>query len=310
MVKHLPSFGRLLRVIRIASGLSLCLTGQELTPRAYLITPTGSNAIILSFGYNTGGILLDPTIPITDLNAQFQTPVLSYYRSLGLFSRSANVSVSVPYGYGHFQGSVLGSDTRISRSGLADSRIRLSVNLHGGPAMKLPEFVKYRERTIIGASITMVTPTGQFDPAKLINPGANRWAFKPEVGFARRLGKWALDAYGGVWLFTTNSQFYPGTAVRKQNPIASVEFHLGYYFRPRLWASFDSNFWSGGSTVMNGVSNDDGARNSRLGATVAIPVSRHQSFKFTANRGAIVRVGGNFTTVTAGWQYSWIDRPR
>jgi len=296
-------------MISVSSGLLPLLTAQSLTPRAYLITPTGSNAIILSFGYNSGGILPDPTFPVANLTAQFQTPVLSVYRSFGFFSRSANVSVSLPYGYGHFQGSVLGSDARISRSGLADSQIRLSVNLHGGPAMKLPAFVKYRERTIVGASVTMVTPTGQFDPGRLVNPGANHWAFKPEAGLARRLGKWALDAYGGVWLFTTNSQFYPGTSVRKQNPIASLEFHLSYYFRPRLWASFDSNFWLGGSTVMNGVSNDDGARNSRLGGTVAVPVSRHQSLKVSANWGALVRIGGNFTTLTAGWQYSWIDRP-
>jgi hypothetical protein len=156
----------------------------------------------------------------------------------------------------------------------------------------------------------MIVPIGQFDPARLINPGANRWAFKPELGYARRFGKWALDAYGGVWLFTTNSRFYPGTAVRKQNPIASLEFHAGYYFRPRLWASFDTNFWAGGSTVMNGVSNDDGARNSRIGGTVSVPLTRHTSFKFAANRGAIVRIGGNFTTLTAGWQYSWLDKSK
>lgn len=55
--------------------------------------------------------------------------------------------------------------------------------------MKLPAFVKYRERTIVGASVTMVTPTGQFDPGRLVNPGAHRWGFKPETGVARRLGK-------------------------------------------------------------------------------------------------------------------------
>jgi hypothetical protein len=142
---------RIFRVICVAAALSQCLTGQDLTPRAYIIMPTGSTAVIFSFGYNTSAILLDPTSPITDLSAQFQTPVLSVYRSFGFFSRSADVTVSAPYGYGHFQGAVLGTDTRISRSGLANTRVRFSVNLHGGPAMDLPKFVKYRERTIIGA---------------------------------------------------------------------------------------------------------------------------------------------------------------
>ncbi len=41
----------------------------------------------------TGAILLDPTIPIEDLQGRFSTPILGYYRSFGLFGRSANVAV-------------------------------------------------------------------------------------------------------------------------------------------------------------------------------------------------------------------------
>jgi hypothetical protein len=166
--------------------------------------------------------------------------------------------------------------------------------------------VKYRERLVIGASITMVAPTGQYDPAKLVNVGANRWAFKPELGLSRRWGRWALDAYGGAWLFTKNDSFFPGGSVRQQNAMASTEFHFGYYARPRLWMTFDSNLWLGGNTVVNGVVHDDRARNSRLGGTVSIPIDRHQSLKFSASHGAIVRIGGNYTSLTAGWQYSWI----
>jgi hypothetical protein len=92
--------------------------------------------------------------------------------------------------------------------------------------------------------------------------------------------------------------------------ITSLEFHLGYYLRPRAWVSFDSNFWVGGNTVVNGVENQDRARNSRLGGTISIPLSRHNSLKFSASTGAIVRVGGNFTTITAGWQYSWLTKPK
>src|SRR5262249_1576042 len=162
----------------------------------------------------------------------------SIYHSFGLFGRSANVAVSLPYGYGHFEGAVVGNQARVARSGLADGRIRFSVNFRGGPAMRLSEFVNYRERTLIGASLPAVVPSGQCDRARLINPGANRWAFKPELGVTRRWGKWAVDGYGGVWLFTTNPEFFPGTSVRHQNPIASAEFHLGYYVRPRMWMSF------------------------------------------------------------------------
>ncbi len=170
------------------------------------------------------------------------------------------------------------------------------MNLRGGRAMSVPEFIKYRERTVIGASLTVIVPTGQYDPARLINPGAHRVGFKPELGLTRRLGRWAWDGYGGLWVFTENSSFFPGNSVRKQNMITSLEFHLGYYLRPRAWVSFDSNFWVGGNTVVNGVENQDRARNSRLGGTISMPLSRHNSLKFSASTGAIVRVGGNFTT--------------
>jgi hypothetical protein len=299
--------GQLVRLTCLVMWLALYATAQDLTPRAYVITPVRSNAAIFSYAYNRGEVLLDPTVPIEDLNAQIHVPILSFYHSFNFFSRSANVAVAVPYGYGHFRGRVLGDDTRITRSGLADSRIRVSVNLFGGPAMTVPEFVKHRERLVIGASVTVVVPVGQYDPARLINPGANRWAAKPEIGFARRMGRWAFDAYAGVWMFNTNSKFYPGTGVREQKVMPSLEFHLGYYLRPRMWVSFDSNFWARGSTVLNGVKNKDGARNSRVGGTFALPVTRHHSLKFSASRGAVVRVGGNFTTVAAGWQYSWVQ---
>jgi hypothetical protein len=174
--------------------------------------------------------------------------------------------------------------------------------------MRLPEFAKFRERTVIGTSITMVVPIGQYDPARLINPGTNRWAFKPEVGISRRWGPWVIDGYGGAWFFTANPQFFPGTTHREQNTIGSFEFHLAYYVRRGMWASFDSNFWFGGNTVLNGVANDDRARNSRLGGTLSLPITRHQSLKVSASHGAVVRVGGDFTNIIVGWQYSWLDK--
>ena len=57
---------------------------------------------------------------------------------------------------------------------------------------------KWHQKTLLGVSLKVVAPTGQYDPTKLINLGANRWAFKPELGLSRRWGHWVLDAYGGV----------------------------------------------------------------------------------------------------------------
>ena len=296
---------------------SLLGHAQDLAPRAYLITPKHSNAITLSYAYFSGDLLLDGAVPLTDATAKVNMSVFSYTHSLNVFGRSANFSASLPYGVGNFRGTVVGAEPHAYRSGALDSAFRLSINLKGGPAMDLQEFRKWRQKMLVGVSLKVVAPTGQYDPTKLLNFGANRWAFKPELGLSQRWEHWLLDTYGAVWFFTMNhdffsrNQFSPGTNTQKQNPIFAFEGHLSYDVKPRLWASLDGNFWVGGRSALNGVENPSTLqRNSRVGGTVSVPVSKRQSVKFSYNRGAYIRYGGNYQNVSLAWQYSWSGRPK
>jgi hypothetical protein len=146
-----------------------------------------------------GGLNFNGAIPITGATGTYSVPVVSYYHPFGFFGRSANVTAFLPYGVGTFQGSVLGTQRQVYRSGLLDLTLRFSVNLKGGPAMAMPQFVKWKQKTLLGASLTVVAPTGQYDPTHLVNWSINRWAFKPELGYSRRWGNWVLDGYGGVF---------------------------------------------------------------------------------------------------------------
>jgi hypothetical protein len=296
---------------------SLC--AQDLTPRAYVITPLGSNSVTLGYSYNDGEMLFGGAVPITDATGKFSTPSLAYYRSFGLLGRSANVLGALAYGVGTFEGTALGvQQFSIYRSGLTDAVFRVSVNLVGGPAMSLAEMrqKKWRQKTLLGVSVKVVAPIGQYDPTKLINLGGNRWAFKPELGLSRAWGHWVLDAYAGVWFFTENPEFFshnqyvPGTQVQTQAPIGAAEFHLSYDVRPRFWISADGNFWNGGTTSLNGVENPKTLqKNSRAGITAAIPLTRHGSLKLSYARGAYIRFGGDYKVFSAAWQYVWIDKP-
>jgi hypothetical protein len=292
--------------------------GQDLAPRAYLITPIHSNAVVLTYSYFNGSILFDPTVPITDAKSQINVSALSLFHTLNFFGRSASLTATLPYGVGNFQGLVTGAPTegKLYRSGLLDSTFRFSVNLKGGPAMSVREFPKWRQKTLLGVSFTMVAPTGQYDPTRLLNQGANRWAFKPELGWSRRWGKWVVDAYGAAWFFTANNDFFsrnafsPGTNTKTQAPIAALETHLSRDFKPRLWVSLDGNFWHGGQTSINGVEQTLTVQsNSRVGVTGSVPVGKHQSLKFSYNRGAYVRIGGDYQNVSFGWQCTWLGRP-
>jgi hypothetical protein len=295
-----------LLVIFVLCASSRTLCAQDLVPRAYVIAPLGANAITLSSSFFDGSVLTDPTLPITGLKGRFDVVSLSYARSLSLFGRSANLVGLAPYAIGHFHGTVAGDATQVYRSGLADGRIRLSVNLRGAPAMHLREFVKWHEGFVLGTSLTLVVPIGQYDSARLINPSLNRWAFKPELGISRRWSAWALDVYAGAWFFTENHAFYPAVSTRTQAPVGAFETHLNYILKPRFWASLDGNFWIGGRSKVNGTLNQDYQRNSRAGVTVSVPLNREQSLKFSYSAGAYISIGGDYKNISVAWQYSWL----
>jgi hypothetical protein len=289
---------------------------QDLAPRAYIITPIRSNAVTLTYSFFDGGLLFEGTVPLTGAKAKVNVTIFNYSHSLRLFGRTANFTGSLPYGVAHLRGTVVGAEAFAYRSGLLPATLRFSVNLVGGPAMNLAEYRKWRQKTIVGISLRVVPNIGQYDPTKLINFGANRRAFKPELGFSRRRGHWIVDTYGGAWLYTTNpecfshNQFSPGTNTQAESPIGSFEGRLSYDFKPRLWVSLDGNYWFGGTTSLNGVENYSTLqKNSRVGGTAAIPLSRHQSIKLSYSNGAYIRYGGNFQNISAAWQYSWLGRP-
>src|SRR5271155_6057991 len=292
------------------------LGAQDLTPRAYVITPLHSNAVTVAWSFYDGSINFNGALPVSDAKGTYIVPILSYYHSFDFFGRSANVVASLPYGVGNFNGTVAGAGTTLYRSGLVDSVYRFSVNLKGGPAMPAREYVKWKQKVLLGVSVKVIAPTGQYDSTKLVNWGTNRWSFKPEFGYSQRWGHWVLDGYFGVWFFTTNPEFwshniyFPGTRSQSQSPIGAFEGHLSYDFKPRLWVSLDGNFWFGGKTSVDGVSNPlTQQTNSRIGATVAVPITKHQTLKFSYSDGTYIRFGGNYQNVSAGWQYSWLGRP-
>jgi hypothetical protein len=292
------------------------LHAQDLAPRAYIITPVHWNAVTLTYSFSDGGVSTDNAVPITDATAVLHVPIFNYFHSLNFFGRSANILASLPYGVAHYKGTFMDNEKKNYRSGLLDSVFRFSVNLKGGPAMSVKEYQSWQQKTILGVSLRVAVPTGQYDPTKVVNNGSNRWAFKPEFGYSERWGHWVLDGYAAVSFFTTNPEyflhnaFFPGTQTQSQKPIGSFEGHLSYDVKPRLWVSLDGNFWHGGSTSLNGIDNHQTVQtSSRIGATASVPLSMRQSLKVSYSDGTYIRFGGNFQNISVAWQYSWLGRP-
>jgi len=288
---------------------------QDLAPRAYFVTPLHSNAVTLTWSFYRGDLDFNGAVPIQEATGTYNVPVFSYYHSLNFFGRSANFTASLPYGVGNFSVTLAGAEKSAHRSGLLDSSVRLSVNLLGGPTMDVQQYAQWKQKRVLGASLKVITPTGQYDPTKLINWSINRWAFKPELGYSQRWGNWLLDAYGGAWLYTENPQRFhvPFPVPQTQAPVGSIEGHFSYDFskvmgrRIRGWVSLDANFWWGGIVSVFGIPNPSTKQtSSRLGGTISIPYAKHQSIKVAYSAGAYSRFGGNYQNLQVAWQYSWI----
>lgn len=277
---------------------------QDIEPRAYSNAPVGVNFLIAGYAYTRGGLSFDPSLPVTNENLQTSNAVLAYARVLDLWGMSAKFDAIVPYTWLSGTADYAGQPVQRIVNGFADSRFRLSVNLYGAPALTLAEFAGYTQDVIVGASLQVGLPWGQYDDTRVVNIGLNRWLFKPEIGISKAEGPWTLELMAGATFFTDNTDFYGGKT-RAQDPIYSFQAHAIYNFRSGIWASVDATYFTGGRTTIDGVRGSDFQQNWRLGATLALPVDLYNSVKLYASSGVSARTDNNFDLVGVAWQYRW-----
>ena len=277
---------------------------QQLEPRAYSPSPVGANFLGLGYLYSSGGATFDPSVPITNVQARVYSVLPYYARTFGLYGRQASITAVTPYAWGNVHGDVQDVARSVDRSGLADAGLRFAVNLMGGPALTPLEFFQHKPETALGTSLTVIAPTGQYDSTKLVNIGTNRWSFKPELGLSQPVGNWFFEFYAGVWLFTTNDNFFGGQ-VKRQDPLASYQAHVVYNFESRLWVAIDFTYYTGGESTVNGQPQNDRQNNTRGGFTISVPVTHYQSVKLNWSRGVSVRVCSEFDTFGVAWQWLW-----
>jgi Putative MetA-pathway of phenol degradation len=279
---------------------------QDLEPRAYSAAPVGTTFLVLAAGRSSGAVFTDPSVAFDDVHATLGAITAGVGHTFDLFTRTALVVATVPYARGTASGSIQETAREATRIGWVDPRVKLAVNLRGGRALRPRDFVKAPRSMIVGVSVTTVLPLGQYHGDRLVNLGSNRWAFKPEAGLSVPAGRWTLDAYGGVWLFSANDDYLPGGVRREQDPVVALQGHVSYTVRPRLWAAFNATWYSGGATSVAGVERPDLQRNSRVGATLSFPLGASQSLKVSYSTGATTRVGGDFETIACAWQMVWV----
>jgi len=280
------------------------LYSQDLEPRAYSNIPVRMNFLLAGYAYSTGGVLFDPAVPLENAHIKIHGTVLAYARSFGIAGMSGKVDMIMPYVW--LSGSAENNGMPVYRdvSGLGDPRVRISLNFIGAPPLSMAEFKDYRQNLVVGASIQVFVPLGQYDAAKLVNIGTNRFSFKPELGISKKFGPVFLELAAGVTFYTVNYDFFNGKT-RSQAPIGSIQGHVSYGFKRGIWAALDGTYYWGGRTTLEGVKGNDLQKNSRLGFTFAVPLNMHNTLKFHVSTGVSTRTGSDFDAVGLVWQYRW-----
>jgi len=288
-------------------GLAAAVRAQDMEPRAYSASPVGANFLVVSVSRSTGSVIFDPTLPITDVHANVDAIATGVGHTFNLFGKLALASVAVPYVLADVTGNVRESAAEVTRSGLADTRLRFSMNLRGNDAMSPRDFARAPRRTVIGVSLSATMPASQYSGTKLINVGTNRWSLKPEIGVSVPQGRWDLDAYVGGWIYFDNADFYPGGTLRSQDPVLTIQGHASYTVRRGLWIAADGTWYHGGSSRVSSGTPSTSLNNARGGVTVSAPFAKRYSIKVAYASGIVARTGTNFRTFAVAWQAVWLS---
>jgi len=276
---------------------------QALEPRLYSNAPVGLNFLLGGYVFSEGNAITDPSVAVENGQLDIHAPFMAYARSFGLWGRSAKFDVVVPYSF--LSGTATTNGLPVSRKvdGFADPSFRVSMNFIGAPALSLAEFSDYQQDFVLGGSLQVIAPFGQYDSTKIVNIGTHRWTVKPELGLSKTFGPVILELAGAVSFYTDNDDFQGTT--KEQDPIYSVQGHLVYTFQNKIWIALDGTYYAGGRSAVNGVENDDLQGNSRLGATLSLPVNKKHSVKLYFSSGVSTRTGSDFDTYGLAWQYRW-----
>ena len=283
---------------------------QNLEPRALSMIPTGGNFAVASYMFSHGNYLADENIPIEDLKANVHSFVGGYARSFRLFNRLTKFDAIVPYTLGTWSALVSSVDTSVTKFGFADPMVRLSMILIGGPALSMAEYAVHTpSRFRLGVNFRVRVPLGKYDNTKLVNLGANRWAFKPGVAASYRVNKLVFEAFVYAWFFTENDEFNNGN-VLKQGVVLTFQGHMTYLMKGGKWFAVSLGQNGFGETTHNDIPQENRQNTWKFGLAFALPLKDNQALKFTVTNGITTRFGANFTTLVIAYQFMWFDKPK
>lgn len=281
------------------------LFAQDIEPRRWTPMPLGIHVFGVGYVNTNGDIFFDPLLQAEDVTVKVNSFVLQYVQPFKLGNRLARLDVTLPYSFARWDGLLAEVPTTVKRNGFSDPRLRLSLNLIGPKAIGLKEMMEYMKshptNTIVGVSIAVTLPLGQYFDEKILNLGSNRFIFRPQIGMVHNWGKWSYELTGSVFLYTNNNNFANGKT-KKQDPIFALQTHLIRRFNPKIWASLSFGYGLGGQSIVNNQPNNDARGNLLVSPAFGYSLTKRQAIKVAFLRLETLKdIGADTNTFVIAW---------
>ena len=278
---------------------------QFANPRAYDNTPVGTNQLELRYEYVHANASIDSALIVPGANLRLDQGTIDYTRYLGLLHRLMWVEATLPVA--GLSGSITGINIQSSTIGAGDSSYQLAMLLKGGPALTVAQFESYKPTTSLGVSLSITAPTGLYHSDKILNLGSQRWSFKPELALTHPFGpeqKWEFDAYANISFYTDNASYRAGQILGQQ-PLPGLEGHISYSFNDSIWVSLDTRYSFHGTTLLNGVTQNNAQQNFILGSEMNISLNPRNSLVFEFAKALVHDNGPALVGFSVKYDFTW-----
>src|SRR5262245_14863875 len=86
---HVPPLAVLVWLSALGATIPDLAQAQDVEPRAYVASPVGSNFVVVGIGRSTGAVVVDPSLPVEDVEAHVNAATIGAGRTFSLFGRTA-----------------------------------------------------------------------------------------------------------------------------------------------------------------------------------------------------------------------------
>lgn len=275
---------QLAAVAAIASCLMIGGANAEDGARAYFLLPTGTNDFELT-----------TTIVHTELNGTVvdsATLTPSYRHTFDIMGDAGTFLIGFPVGA--LSGTIhtpFGDFPASTNPAPGDFFIGGTLGIVGAPALSPMQYAQYQAGLQVSVSTRLFLPTGDYNSARPLNLGGNRWSLQTNLPISYVLGGslvnpqlTTLEIMPSVQIFGDNPDSPGSHAVTSQAPLYGLEGHVTHNFSPMVWVSADAYGLLGGETTIGGVAQGDSQQSVSLGGTLGLTFSPSFAVRLSYDR--------------------------